>query len=161
VNPHARIPGTHYEIHAIRNLALFAGPLWLITFLARFGAGLYIPVFLLRRHLDPFLGRGLLWFGIPLLLSALLLGRLKEHRVVIEFVPILWLSCLQAINAWSTVSEPDRNDAAVTLPEGTIPAPGLQPVTNAGTSATRSTARRVNGKHVLPKRGGSTATHAR
>lgn len=101
VNPHAGIPGTQYELHLAANLALFGNPLYLITYLARLGAGLYIPVVLLRSHLDPLLGRSLLLLGIPLFASALLFGRLQEHRVIIEVIPLLWLGALQAIAAWN------------------------------------------------------------
>lgn len=101
VNPHAGIPGTQYEIHLATNLALFGNPLYLIVYLARFGAGLYLPIMLLRGYIDPLLGRSLLLLGIPLFASALLFGRLQEHRVVIEIVPLLWLGALQAIATWS------------------------------------------------------------
>ena len=102
INPHAGIPGTQYELHLTTNLALFGNPLYLITYLARLGAGLYLPVILLRSHLDPLLGRSLLLLGIPLFAAALLFGRLQEHRVIIEVMPLLWLGALQAIAAWST-----------------------------------------------------------
>ncbi|WFP62118.1 hypothetical protein [Mesorhizobium sp. WSM4904] len=101
-NPYASIPGTNYEIHLTDNLWLFTNPLYLLTYLARFGAGLYLPVLLLHRYLDPVLKRTLLWFGIPFLVSTVLFGRLVEHRVVIEIVPLLWLGAVQAISAWST-----------------------------------------------------------
>ncbi|MDN5848589.1 MAG: hypothetical protein L0H63_02980 [Nitrococcus sp.] len=104
VNPHAGIPGTQYELHLWTNLALFDDPLYLITYLARLGAGLYIPVVLLRSHLDPLLGRSLLLLGIPLFVSALLFGRLQEHRVIIEVMPLLWLGAIQAAAAWSASS---------------------------------------------------------
>lgn len=100
-NPYASIPGTNYEIHLTDNLWLFTNPLYLLTYLARFGAGLYLPVLLLHRYLDPVLKRTLLWFGIPFLVSTVLFGRLVEHRVVIEIVPLLWLGAVQAISAWS------------------------------------------------------------
>lgn len=100
-NPYASIPGTNYEIHLTDNLWLFTNPLYLLTYLARFGAGLYLPIVLLHRYLDPVLKRTLLWFGIPFLLSTVLFGRLVEHRVVIEIVPLLWLGAVQAISAWS------------------------------------------------------------
>jgi hypothetical protein len=101
MNPNATVPGTHYENHLIRNLALFANPLYLLTYLVRFGAGFYLPTLLLRHHLDPVLGRTLLWFGIPFLASAFLFGRVQEHRIVLELVPLLWLSGVQAIAAWN------------------------------------------------------------
>jgi hypothetical protein len=101
VNPYGTVPGTHYEDHLLRNLILFANPLYLLTYLVQFGAGFYLPVLLLRHHLDPILGRTLLWFGLPFLASAFLFGRVQEHRVVIELVPLLWLGGVQAIAAWN------------------------------------------------------------
>lgn len=100
-NPHANVMGTAYENHLLYNLGLFASPLYLLTYLARFGAGLYLPVMLLRRHLDPTLGRTLICFGLPFLATAVYFGRLPEQRVVAEIVPILWLGAVQAIAAWS------------------------------------------------------------
>jgi hypothetical protein len=100
VNPYATVPGTHYEDHLLKNLSLFANPLYLLIYLMQFGAGFYLPVLLLRRHLDPVLGRTLLWFGIPFLAAAFLFGRVEEQRVVIELVPLLWLGGVQAIAAW-------------------------------------------------------------
>ncbi|OHV87040.1 hypothetical protein ORS3428_07730 [Mesorhizobium sp. ORS 3428] len=100
-NPYASVPGTNYEIHLTDNLSLFTNPLYLLTYFARFGAGLYLPILLLHRYLDPVLKRTLLWFGVPFLVSTVLFGRLVEHRVVIEIVPLLWLGAAQAISAWS------------------------------------------------------------
>lgn len=100
-NPYAGVPGTHYENHLLNNLGLFANPLYFITYIARFGAGLYLPVLLLRQHLNPALGRTLLWFGIPFLTSVLLFGRIQEHRVTIEIVPLIWLCSIQAIVSWN------------------------------------------------------------
>lgn len=102
-NPHADVPGSQYEAHLADNLSHFANPLYTMVFFARFAAGLYIPVLLLHRHLEPILGRALIWFGLPLLASALVFGRLVEQRVVIEIVPLIWLSAIQAISSWTLV----------------------------------------------------------
>lgn len=99
VNPNAGVPGTQYENHLIANLALFTNPFYLLTYLARFGAGLYLPIILLRRHLDPFLGPLLICFAVPFLASAFFFGRIVEQRVVIELVPLLWLGGLQVLAA--------------------------------------------------------------
>ncbi|MGH7857102.1 MAG: hypothetical protein ACREQY_07180, partial [Candidatus Binatia bacterium] len=98
-NPYATVPGTGYEIHLLKNLSYLANPLDGLLFLARLGAGLWIPVLLLRRHLDPLVARALLWFGIPLGASGLLFGRIEEYRILIEIIPLLWLGGLQAIAA--------------------------------------------------------------
>ncbi|MCT7373718.1 arylsulfotransferase family protein [Chelativorans salis] len=100
-NPHANVAGSEYENHLVHNLALFASPLYLVTYFARFGAGLYLPVLLLRRYLSPVLGRTLIWFGLPFLALAVYFGRLPEQRVVVEIMPIIWLAAVQAITAWN------------------------------------------------------------
>ncbi|WP_404402128.1 hypothetical protein [Pelagibacterium halotolerans] len=99
-NPHASVGASEYENHLMHNLALFASPLYLLTYFARFSAGLYLPVLLLRQHLSPVLGRIVFWYGLPLLASAILFGRLVEQRVVVEVVPLIWLAAIQAITAW-------------------------------------------------------------
>lgn len=106
VNPYAGVPGTYYENHLLGNLSLFTNPVYLITYLARFSAGLYLPVLLLRHYLNPILGRTLLWFGVPFLTSVLLFGRMQEHRVVIELVPLIWLSGIQVIASWNAARAP-------------------------------------------------------
>lgn len=116
VNPNASVPGTQYENHLIGNLALFANPLYLIIYLARFCAGLYLPVLLLHRYLDSFLARVLLWYGIPFIAATLLFGRLQEHRVLIEITPLLWLGAMQAMTSWM----------AARIPAGTEPRPKVQ-----------------------------------
>ncbi len=100
-NPNAGVPGTDYENHLLNNLRLFANPFYLLTFLARFGAGLYLPLIVLRRYLDPVLGRALLWFALPFLASAFLFGRIVEQRVVIELIPLLWLGGIQVLAAYN------------------------------------------------------------
>lgn len=132
LNPSAVVPGTAYEYHLTRNFAELANPLYLATFLARFAAGAYIPLLLLRSRVDPALGRALLAFGIPLLGFALMMGRIQELRIVIEVVPLLWLAALQVLAA--------RPAAAADVLEAS--APGPMP---AGQGAGRSMARRGGG----------------
>ena len=100
VNPHANVPGTQYENHLMHNLGLLGGPAYLAVFLLRFGAGLYLPALLLHRYMDPFLGRTLLWFAVPFLVTTLVFGRIQEHRVMLEVAPLLWLGAVQAIAAY-------------------------------------------------------------
>lgn len=106
LNPNASVPGTQYENHLVGNLALFANPLYLIIYLARFCAGLYLPVLLLHRYLDTFLARVLLWYGVPFIAATLLFGRLQEHRVLIEIVPLLWLGAMQTMTNWLAARVP-------------------------------------------------------
>lgn len=110
VNPNASVPGTHYENHLLANLSLFLNPLYTLTFLARFGGGLYLPVLLLRHHLDPVLGRTLLLFGVPFLAFVVLFGRFQEQRVFIELVPLIWIGGIQTLAAWYAGHrpQPDR-----------------------------------------------------
>ncbi|MEX2575302.1 MAG: hypothetical protein WD382_01490, partial [Halofilum sp. (in: g-proteobacteria)] len=102
LNPSAVVPGTAYEYHLIRNLWELANPLYLLTFLARFAGGAYIPLLVLRARLDPQLGRALVCFSLPLLAFALTMGRIQELRIVIEMVPLLWLGALQVVAARPT-----------------------------------------------------------
>lgn len=107
LNPRAQgVPGTQYEMHLTDNLWLLANPLFLAVYLLRFGAGMYLPVLLLWRHLDPFLMRVLIGFGVPFLAFVFLLGRIQEHRVVVELLPLLWIGALQAIAARQAASLP-------------------------------------------------------
>jgi hypothetical protein len=82
-----------------------ANPLYFMVYLVRFGAGLYWPPLLLRGFLDPFLGRALIGFGVPFVASALMFGRLQEHRVLVELMPLLWLAAIQALAAWTAVQQ--------------------------------------------------------
>ena len=99
-NPHANVLDTEYENHLDFNLGLLGEPAYLVVFLLRFAGGLYIPALLLYRHLDPFLGRTLLAFAVPFLIFALVFGRVQEHRVTVELVPLLWLGAVQVIAAY-------------------------------------------------------------
>lgn len=119
VNPHAGVPGTQYENHLLANLMLLANPFYLLTYLARFGAGLYLPVLLLRRHLDPSLGRLLVCFSVPFLASVILLGRIQEQRVVIELIPLLWISGLQVLAVLSAARTSRTAASADTAPAWT------------------------------------------
>lgn len=130
INPSARIPGTHYEYHLIKNLAWFSDPLYLITYLARFGAGLYIPILLFHSRLDPALGRALLWFGIPLIAFAFLMGRIVELRVFIELVPLIWLGGIQVLAAQRPAAAIRRPVplAVESIARHHVPPPLLRPV---------------------------------
>lgn len=114
VNPHANVLDTQYENHLLPNLALLAGPTYFGLFLLRFGAGMWLPVLALVRHLDPFLRRVLVWFGVPFLVAGLVFGRIQEHRVLVELAPLLWLAGVQAIAAYRSRLE--------ALPPGNTPA---------------------------------------
>lgn len=113
-NPRATIDGTHYEDHFATNLEMLSDPFYLLVYLIRFGAGLYLAVLLLYRYLDPKLKATLIGFGIPFVLSAMVFGRLQEHRVVVELIPLLWLGALQVLTAWATGQ---ARPAALTRPE--------------------------------------------
>lgn len=104
VNPNGRLAGTNYEYHLIQNLGLFASPLYLMLFAARFTAGLYLPVLLWRRYLDRRLAAALLGFCLPLIAFAFLAGRVVEHRIFIEIAPLMWISALQVIAVRSHIA---------------------------------------------------------
>lgn len=98
-NPNARLAHTAYEFHLVYNLAALSNPLYLITYMARFTAALYIPVLLWRRYLDRRLTRILVGFALPLAAVAFVVGRIVEQRIFIEIVPLVWLAALQVIAA--------------------------------------------------------------
>ncbi len=106
VNPNGQLAGSHYEYHLMLNLGLFTEPLYLLTFIARFAAGLYIPILLWRRYLDRRLGAALIGFGLPLLASVFVAGLVIEHRVFIELIPLIWVGAMQVIAARSAAADP-------------------------------------------------------
>lgn len=133
-NANAAVPGTQYENHLLNNLALFVNPFYLLTFMARFAAGLYLPAILFRRHLDPFLARTLVCFGVPLLISAFAFGRIVEQRVFIELIPLVWLAGIQALAAYNASRRPAGRSIDVAPAVGTS---GVLPARHARTSALR------------------------
>lgn len=105
VNPSPNVGfNSQYENHLFENLGLFLNPLFLMIMLARFMAGLYLPVLLWRRFLDRPMGCALVGFVLPLLGCALIVGRLQEHRIFIEAVPLVWLAAMQVITLRSAES---------------------------------------------------------
>lgn len=129
VNPNASVPGTAYENHLAFNLALLSEPAYLAVFLLRFTAALYIPVLLLWRYLDPLLRRTLIWFGLPFLASAAVFGRIQEHRVTAEVVPLVWLAAVQAIAAYHAFY---KSLVPPVSPEGDKAAPGAATAVRSG-----------------------------
>ena len=97
VNPFANVPGSPYETHIVENLLLFANPLYLIIYLARFAGGLYLPLLLWRRYLNRELALAITGFGLPLIVFAMIVGRAQEHRIFIELMPLLWLGAMQVM----------------------------------------------------------------
>jgi len=123
INPSAQLAGTQYEYHLWENLALLADPLYFVTFVARFSAGLYLPVLLWRRTLDRHLVCALVGFGLPLIGFALVAGRVQEQRIFIEIVPLIWLAAMQVIAARSAAHAPEDTrisqrsaPSAITMP---------------------------------------------
>ena len=96
-NPNAHMGNTAYEFHLLYNLEALSNPLYLVTYMARFTAALYLPVLLWHRYLDRRLAMSLLFFALPLALVAVVVGRMVEQRIFIEIVPLVWLAALQVI----------------------------------------------------------------
>jgi hypothetical protein len=119
VNPHANLAGSRYENHLFESLGFLSHPLYLIDFLVRFMAGLYLPVLLWRRFLDWRLACALVGFALPLIVFALIGGRLPEHRIFIEAVPLIWVAAMQAIARRCAQAQ----DARAPAPETTAAAP--------------------------------------
>jgi hypothetical protein len=88
--------GIPYEGHLVENLSLlFLHPMFLLMFLVRFCGGAYLPVLLSWRYLDRHLARVLIFCALPLFVVAMAAGRIVEHRIFIEIVPLVWLAAVQ------------------------------------------------------------------
>lgn len=108
-NPHAGLGHTQYELHVTENLRLLAHPVYLLTEPVRFVGGCWLVVVLWWRYIEPRLQGAILGFVVPLVLTGLVIGRIAEHRIFIEAVPLLWLAGMQAISRrLSADSTPDR-----------------------------------------------------
>jgi len=126
VNPNAQLVGTQYENHFIANLVLLSNPLYLLTFVARFAAGLYLPVLLWHRSLDRRLAMALIGFGLPLIFFALLAGRVQEQRIFIEVVPLIWLAAMQVIAARGAAAQPLEQHAYASDRPVAVPLPAVE-----------------------------------
>lgn len=115
-NPNARLAHTAYEYHLVYNLKALANPLYLVTFLARFTAALYIPLLLWRRYLDRRLAQILIAFALPLAVVAFVVGRIVEQRIFIEIVPLVWLAALQVIAARTADLDPHKTAVSTDRP---------------------------------------------
>ncbi|MES1955014.1 hypothetical protein [Salinisphaera hydrothermalis] len=96
-NPHAALGDTDYELHVTENLKLLSHPVYLLTEPVRFVGGCWLVVALWWRYIERRLQAAVLGLVVPLVLVGLVIGRIAEHRIFIEAVPILWLAGLQAI----------------------------------------------------------------
>lgn len=96
-NPHAALGDTDYELHITENLELLSHPAYLLTEPVRFVGGCWLVVALWWRYIERRLQAAVLGLVVPLVLVGLVIGRIAEHRIFIEAVPILWLAGLQAI----------------------------------------------------------------
>jgi hypothetical protein len=122
INPHASLAGSRYETHLFENLGFLSHPLYLIDFLVRFMAGLYLPVLLWWRFLDWRLARALVGFALPLVVFAMIGGRLPEHRIFIEAVPLVWVAAMQVIARRCAQAQDARAHAPETT---TAPVPNV------------------------------------
>ncbi len=61
----------------------------------------------------------LIAFGLPLFVFAFIAGRVVEHRVFIELIPLIWLAAMQVIAARSAAGE----HGTEATPKPTIRAP--------------------------------------
>ena len=98
-NPHRALSATPYEDYFASNLALFQSPIYALTFTVRFAGGCLLPVLLWWRYLDRRTLAALVGFALPLILSAVVVGRIPEHRIFTEAVPLIWLAALQVVAA--------------------------------------------------------------
>lgn len=96
-NPHADFAGTAYELHVQENLGLLAHPLYALTEAVRFAGGTWPLVLFGWSDIEPRLRAAVCALALPLVLAALVVGRIAEHRIFIEIVPLFWLAALQGI----------------------------------------------------------------
>ncbi|MGN8197402.1 hypothetical protein ACS8Y6_01755 [Salinisphaera sp. RV14] len=96
-NPHAALGDTQYELHITENLRLLSHPAYLLTEPVRFVGGCWLVVVLWWRCIDRRLRAAILGLAVPLILVGIVVGRIAEHRIFIEAVPLFWLAGLQAI----------------------------------------------------------------
>lgn len=95
-NPHRQVGASQYEWHITENARYLAQPFYLLTEIVRFLGGLWLPAILWWAWLNRPLRIAVLGFVIPLVIVGLIVGRIAEHRVFIEAVPLLWLAAVQA-----------------------------------------------------------------
>lgn len=105
-NPHAALGDTQYELHITENLRLLSHPVYLLTEPVRFVGGCWLVVLLWWRLIERRLQGAVLGLALPLILVGLTIGRIAEHRIFIEAVPVLWLAGLQAIRGRITADTP-------------------------------------------------------
>lgn len=97
-NPHAALGDTQYELHITENLRLLSHPVYLLTEPVRFVGGCWLVVVLWWTYIERRLQAAVLGLVVPLILVAVVIGRIAEHRIFIEAVPVLWLAGVQAIS---------------------------------------------------------------
>lgn len=103
-----QVGDSQYDPYLPGNLATLSNSLSLLIFIARFAAGLCPRLSLCRHYLDRHLALALLGFALPLAVSALVVGRIVEHRLFIEMIPLVWLAALQAVAHGSAHASPDQ-----------------------------------------------------
>ncbi|HET7315421.1 hypothetical protein [Salinisphaera sp.] len=98
-NPNRRIASTQYESHLLSNLGFFRSPFYAAWFVTRFAGGLALVALFWWRFVDRRLKIVLITFALPLFCFAMWVGRLPEHRIFSEMVPLIWLAAMGAIAA--------------------------------------------------------------
>lgn len=96
-NPNRGVGSTQYEWHVWENWRYLTQPFYLLAEVVRFLGGLWLPVLLWWRFVDRRLKAAVIGFALPLAVLCFVIGRLPEHRVFIEAVPILWIAAIQAL----------------------------------------------------------------
>lgn len=110
-NPNRALPSTQYEDHVKTNLSLFRSPIYGLTFLVRFAGGCMLPILLWWRYLDRRTVAALLGFALPLVVCAAVVGRIPEHRIFTEAIPLIWLAAVQVVATRVAVDSTPDDDA--------------------------------------------------
>ncbi|MDA3919835.1 MAG: hypothetical protein PF501_03990 [Salinisphaera sp.] len=111
-NPNRAVAFTQYENHFAGNIALFESPVYVLTFFGSFAGGCLLPILLWWRYLDRRTVSALIGFVLPLVVFAFIVGRLQEHRVFTEAIPLIWLAALQAIAGRIAIDDHTSTNAA-------------------------------------------------
>lgn len=96
-NPNRQVGNTQYESHLLENLSFFRSPFYAAWFVTRFAGGLALVALFWWRYVSRPLRIMLVSFALPLFCFGLWVGRLPEHRIFSEMVPLIWLAAMYAI----------------------------------------------------------------
>lgn len=96
-------PGRIVHTGIIKNLPAIASPITLMC-LATVGFGMWIPLFIYRRHIPERLA-ALLSCLLPFILIMFMAGYVLELRIFLEIIPLLWVSGIITVKSARSVNQ--------------------------------------------------------